>query len=111
MTSFWHSSFFAHSGLGVDQTPCGPKLFFFFYSPIKDLVPRLASNSSVQPSVMADIIPEAVLDELQDLSFDITPLEAAAHSDDGCCSGLIQSNLSLYQQAFNMLQQVSPKIK
>ena len=59
---------------------------------------------------MADVIPEAVLDELQDLSFDITPLEAAAHSDDGCCSGLIQSNLSLYQQAFNMLQQVSPKI-
>ena len=56
---------------------------------------------------MAYPIPEAVLDELADLSFDITPLEAAAHADDGCCSGLIQSNLSLYHQAYDMLQQVN----
>ena len=59
---------------------------------------------------MAYPIPEAVLDELADLSFDITPLEAAAHADDDCCSGLIQSNLSLYHQAYNMLQQVSLEI-
>ena len=59
---------------------------------------------------MAYPIPEAVLDELADLSFDVTPLEAAAHSDDGCCAGLIASNLSLYHQAYNMLQQVSLRI-
>ena len=59
---------------------------------------------------MADIIPEEVLDELQDLEYDVSQLEAAAHFDDGCCSGLIRSNLSLYQQSYNMLQQVSLKI-
>ena len=59
---------------------------------------------------MADVIPEEVLDELQDLEYDVSQLEAAAHSDDGCCSGLIRSNLSLYQQSYNMLQQVNLKI-
>ena len=59
---------------------------------------------------MADVIPEEVLDELQDLDYDVSQLEAAAHSDDECCSGLIRSNLSLYQQSYNMLQQVSLKI-
>ena len=59
---------------------------------------------------MADVIPEEVLDELQDLEYDVSQLEAAAHSDDECCSGLIRSNLSPYQQSYNMLQQVSLKI-
>lgn len=93
------------SGLGIDRAPCGQKLYL--YSPIKDLVPWLASTSSVHSAAMAYPIPEAVLDELADLSFDITPLEAAAHADDGCCSSLIQSNLSLFHQAYDMLQQVN----
>ena len=59
---------------------------------------------------MADLIPEEVLDELQDLEYDVTQLEAAAYSDDECCSGLIRSNLSLYQQSYNKLQQVGLKL-
>ena len=59
---------------------------------------------------MAAVIPEELLDELQDLDYDVSQLEAAAYSDDECCSGLIRSNLSLYQQSYDKLQQVGLKL-